>query len=442
VSVSAYPSYRDSGVEWLGQVPAAWGIKPLKFMADFVNGEAFKPSDWSDEGTPIIRIQNLNGGDDFNFYTGTVERRYYVQPGDLLFGWSGNRGTSFGPFLWKRDGLFYLNQHIFKILPGDCDPAWLHWCLRAVTLYVEQQAHGIIGMVHITKGALGAIAVPVPPHREQRDIAVFLNTETRKIDTLVVEQERLIALLREKRQAVISQAVTKGLDPSVPMTNSGIEWLGEVPKHWRCRDLKHLIRPGSSISYGIVQPGEPLDDGVPFVQTTNMTNGSFDLESLQRTSAAIADCYPRSRLEGGEVILGIRASIGACHVAPAHLKDANLSRGVARIACGDLISSDFLVAYLRSQNAAEYWSLMRQGSTFNEVSIETVRELPVPIPPSVEQQAIVDYLDHGTLAVNSLMVEAGRAIALLSERRTALISAAVTGKNDVRGVVPDVLEAA
>jgi len=137
MSVAPYPEYRDSGVEWIGELPTSWKIKPLKHLANFINGEAFKPTEWSNEGTPIIRIQNLNGGDDFNFFQGEIDPRYHVRKGDLLFGWSGNRGTSFGPFVWLRDGFYFLNQHIFKVLPTDCERQWFYWFLKAVTLYVE-----------------------------------------------------------------------------------------------------------------------------------------------------------------------------------------------------------------------------------------------------------------------------------------------------------------
>ncbi len=127
---------------------------------------------------------------------------------------------------------------------------------------------------------------------------------------------------------------------------SGVEWLGEVPEHWRIVPLKNLVKRGTSISYGIVQPGEPLEDGIPFVQTTNMTRGEFSLEALQKTSVHIASAYPRRELTGGEVLLGIRASIGAAHVAPMWLNGSNLSRGDARIAPSPEIINDFLVFYL------------------------------------------------------------------------------------------------
>ena len=294
----------------------------------------------------------------------------------------------------------------------------------------------------LNMSTLSAYRIAFPPVHEQAAIAAFLDRETRKIDALVAEQERLMALLKEKRQAVISQAVTKGLNPNARMKHSGVEWLGEVPKHWTTQPLKRLIADGSSISYGIVQPGEPQDVGVPFVQTTNMSSGTFVVEDLQRTTQQIAAAYPRSRLVGGEVILGIRASIGAAYVVPSRLAGANLSRGVARIDCGRNVDPAYLVSYLRSDSVAEYWALAKQGSTFNEVSIETVRDLVVPVPPIGEQHKIAAAVDVRDWGFAALVEEATHAITLLKERRAALISAAVTGKIDVRDLADTQRDAA
>jgi type I restriction enzyme S subunit len=159
-----YPAYEDSGVEWLGSIPAHWKKEPLKYITRFVNGAPFKPRDWGDEGTPIIRIENLNGGQDFNYTKLAVEPRYCVRKDDLLFAWSGNRGTSFGPFLWNQEGEYFLNQHIFRLEAFKLQTKWLYWVFKGVTAYVESQAHGIIGLVHITKQDLGIIRVPVVPN--------------------------------------------------------------------------------------------------------------------------------------------------------------------------------------------------------------------------------------------------------------------------------------
>lgn len=204
---------KDSDTEWLGQIPAHWEVKRLKYLADFINGAAFNPAEWGTQGTPIIRIQNLNGGDDFNYTTRKLPAKYISQEGELLFGWSGNRGTSFGPFLWSRKGKYYVNQHIFRVLPRHVTKEWFYWTLKAVTFRVERQAHGIIGMVHITRDELGAIYIPtIPNMSEQQAIAEFLDRETAKLDDLLVKVREAIARLKEFRIALISAAVTGRID--------------------------------------------------------------------------------------------------------------------------------------------------------------------------------------------------------------------------------------
>lgn len=203
---------KPSGIPWLGDVPGHWEIVPLKYLTKFINGAAFKPTDWKEEGTPIIRIENLNGGDAFNFSDAELHPRYLVQKGDLLFGWSGNRGTSFGPFLWQREGVYYLNQHIFRLDNYTFLKSFFYWLLRAVTQYVESEAHGIIGLVHITKEDLGNISVPVPQPNEQKLIADFIDTETARMDGIGQAIRAQIGKVREYRQALISAAVTGKID--------------------------------------------------------------------------------------------------------------------------------------------------------------------------------------------------------------------------------------
>jgi type I restriction enzyme S subunit len=432
-------------MEWFSAVPDHWDVLPCRAIVDERNekNEGLKSDFYLSLLANIGIIPYEEKGDIGNKKPEDLEKCKLVERGDLVIN-SMNYGI----------GSFGLSE-----LSGVCSPVYIvlrpksevieeRFALRIFECrdfqtYAQSFGNGILAhRAAINWDILKVLRVPVPPRSEQNLILQYLDQETGKIDALVAEQERLIALLKEKRQAVVSQAVTKGLNPNAPMKDSGFEWLGQVPAHWPCVALKHLIRSGTSISYGIVQPGEALDDGVPFVQTTNMTGGTFDLADLQRTSHTIAAAYPRTCLEGGEVLLGIRASVGACHVVPLHLRGANLSRGVARIVCDDRLVPDYLVAFLRSRFAADYWALHRQGSTFSEVSIETVREISVPVPSIYEQRFLVAAIQARADEFEALILEAKRAIALLKERRAALISAAVTGKIDVRSLTPTEQEAA
>jgi len=441
-----YPAYKNSGVEWLGWVPEHWQVKQLKYLASHI-GSGKTPSGgaevYQDAGVLFLRSQNVYEGglrlDDAAFISDEVDEEMKgsrVKPGDVLLNIT---GASIGrsclvPVAFERANV---NQHVC-IIRGEPPLAskWISLCLpsKAVQAQIDFSQNGA-GREGLNFEQIGNMFIALPHAEEIDEIASRLDRETARIDALIEKKTRFIELLREKRQALITHAVTKGLDPNVQMKDSGVQWLGEVPEHWGVKPLKLLVKEGSTISYGIVQPGEPLDEGVPFVQTTNMSSGDFEIESLQKTTPVIAAGFPRSRLTGGEVILGIRASIGAAFVVPMHLAGVNLSRGVARIDCSSELSSHFFVAYLSSMAVDGYWQLAKQGSTFNEVSIATVKELLVPVPPREEQAEIEDMLSNATAHLNSILKKTERSIELLKERRSALISAAVTGQIDLREAV-------
>jgi len=437
MSFPRYPAYKPSGVEWLGEVPEHWETIPLKHFADFTNGEAFKPAEWSDSGMPIIRIQNLNGGEDFNYYDGVVEDRYLVHDGDLLFGWSGNRGTSFGPFRWSRNEVCALNQHIFRVVPRAIGKQALYWILKAVTAHVEDQAHGIIGMVHITKSDLGAINVPIPEPLEQASIASFLDRETAKIDALIAEQQRLIELLQEKRQAVISHAVTKGLNPDAPMKDSGVEWLGDVPEHWSVTKIKRVV--STPVTDGPHETPEFLDEGILFVSAEAVSRGTIDFERI-RGFISIDDHnrYSQKYCPRRDDIFMVKsgATTGTSAIVETDI-EFNIWSPLAVIRCGPEALPRFVLHFIRSRNFLEAVALGWSFGTQQNIGMGVVENLGIVVPPLEEQRQIISLLECAAGEANLLIVEAERSIVLLQERRSALISAAVTGQIDVRGLAPD-----
>ncbi|MBW7974856.1 restriction endonuclease subunit S [Bradyrhizobium sp. BR 10289] len=204
---------KPSGIPWLGDVPAGWEVKKLKYLVRFNNGLAFKPSDWSVSGTPIIRIQNLNGSDVFNYTTkNDLPEDMLIAKGDIVFSWSGNIGTSFGPFIWERDFVGYLNQHIFKLEKVTSHRRYFYYVLKAVTKHVEENAHGIIGLVHITKPELGSISVPLAPFDEQVEIATWLDEHLSGINAIIERARREISLIQEFRTRLTADVVTGKLD--------------------------------------------------------------------------------------------------------------------------------------------------------------------------------------------------------------------------------------
>jgi type I restriction enzyme S subunit len=426
-----YPAYKPSYAAWSGDVPDHWSPIRLKHVfaeKKKVHNPAL-PAGSISFGNVIYKNEESLAKETKAAYQELRCGEFLINPLNMNYDLLSLRTA-----LSSIDVVVSTGYMILQSAEGY-DKNYLRWLLQQFDV-AHMKTLGAGVRQTISYADIGNSFIFQPSPTEQTKIAAFLDFETGKIDALIAKQERLIALLEEKRQAVISHAVTKGLNPTAPLRPSGIDWLGDVPEHWEVKSLKNLITETSSISYGIVQPGDALDTGVPFVQTTNMTTGDFDLLKLQKTLPSIAAQFPRSKLHGGEVLLGIRASIGAAHIVPDFLKGANLSRGVARIECAELVSPDFLVQFFRSKSAEQYWNLGKQGSTFNEVSIATVRELKISLPPQAEQADIVDFLAAKNAVFDALDAQAQSANALLKERRTALISAAVTGKIDVRDWQP------
>lgn len=429
-----YPAYKNSGVEWLGRVPEHWEIVPLKYETDFVNGAAFKPEQWSEVGTPIIRIENLNGSLNFNCFDGEMDGRYHVEQGDLLFGWSGNRGTSFGPFIWPHEGRHYLNQHIFRVCDFKFDKSWFYWSLKAVTAHVEDQAHGIIGMVHITKGDLGSVKIATPELAEQQVISAHLDRETARIDALIEKKTHFIALLGEKRQALITDAVTKGLDASVKMKNCSVDWLGEVPEHWDCCLFKHKclkVTDGAHISpdtvngvYYFVSTKDIVDERIDFAGALLTSSDSY--EYLVRTG-----CNP---LEG-DVLFSKDGTVGRTVVvrdAPDFVVASSLII-IRPEPCS--LDSVYFNYFCQSKVVASQVESLVRGAGLPRISIQNLLKIIGVFPPLAEQRVVVGFLDTEISRIDSLIRKTDRSIDLLKERRSALITAAVTGQIDLREAV-------
>lgn len=275
----------------------------------------------------------------------------------------------------------------------------------------------------------------MPPLSEQTQIAAFLERETAKTDGLIAEQQRLIELLKEKRQAVISRAVTKGLNPKAPMKPSGVEWLGDVPEHWVVTPLKWLTDPARPIMYGIVLPGPDVGEGIPILKGGNVRPSRMNLQSMARTTPAIEAPYARARLKEGDLVYSIRGSIGDCERVPADLEGANITQDVARVAIAKGICASWARWALLASAIRDDLAIGSLGAAVRGINIFDLKRASIPTPPVGEQAAIAAFIDSETAKLEQLSTEARRAIDLLRERRTTLISAAVTGQIDVRGLI-------
>lgn len=424
MSLPSYASYRDSDDPLVPAAPAHWYRSALKRLASYQNGYAFKPEDWSERGLPIIRIAQLTSDSEPNYFSGTLDEKLKVSQGDLLFSWS----ATIDSFIWAA-GDSWLNQHIFKVSPTEeATKSYLFYLIKFLApKLAEIDAHGST-MRHIKRESLGQL-VFVPPIPEQHSIAAFLDRETAKIDALIVEQEKLIALLAEKRQATISHAVTRGLNPNVPMSDSGVAWLGEVPAHW---DLPPLYMRYSA------ELGKMLDAGritgqhlVPYLRNVDVQWDDINYADLPSMDIEVTE-YERYTVREGDLLVCEGGEVGRAAVVEANVGVIGFQKALHRLRALSPRECPRYMFYTFAW-ASHAGAFAGEGqSTIAHLTGEQLRKYRFPRPPLAEQQAIARFLDVEFRKLNGLTTAAARAISLLKERRSALITAAVTGQIDVR----------
>ncbi|MBB6054105.1 restriction endonuclease subunit S [Armatimonas rosea] len=414
MSFPKYESYKDSGVEWLGEMPEHWEVSPFKRFVDIQNGSDHKHVEQAD-GYPV-----LGSGGIFAYASD------FLYDGESVL--LGRKGTIDKPLhvtgrFWTVDTMYWS-----KINP-DASGRFTYYL--ALTIPFDYYSTNT-ALPSMTKGSLSNHSVARPTLPEQRAIAAFLDRETSKIDDLIAEQQRLIALLTEKRQAVISHAVTKGLNPDAPMKDSGVEWLGEVPEHW---EYGSLTRISKRVVVGIAEAATHAyaDEGIPILRSTNIRAGKIIGEILHVDPDFAEDRESKS-IRSGDLITVRTGNAGVTAVIPEYMEGCQCFTMLITTLNSNS-DSQFYCYYLNSKTSQTYFSLEGWGTAQVNISVPILKCLPVPIPPLDEQRVIVSFLDCETAKIDDLITEAQRGITLLQERRSALISAAVTGKIDVRGAV-------
>jgi type I restriction enzyme S subunit len=445
VSFPRYPEYKDSGVEWLGNVPAHWGVVRVKHVLASMGSGGTPDTDnehfWADHGgTPWVAIGDMS---DRDFVDATAKRlsalgveskRLSVWPaGTLLF----SMYASLGHVAELRVPAA-TNQAILALVPqSDTSQAFLKRWFQFVRPSLREHASSNT-QDNLNAEKVRNLLLARPPLPEQRAIAAFLDRETAKIDALVAEQERLIELLKEKRQAVISHAVTKGLNPDAPMKDSGIEWLGEVPAHWEATRLRHLVVEGIAGPYGAsLTKAMYVSEGYRVYGQQQVIPNDFAVGDYFISEDKYLE-MSRYAVRAGDVLISVMGTIGKVAVVPAGASPGIINPRLVLYRCGSAIVPPFLRAALMSSRLQKEIQLEAQGSTMDGLNMRILADIVVPLPPIAEQLLILAHIDTRSAEFDALIAEAETAIALLQERRSALISAAVTGQIDVRGLVNEV----
>jgi len=432
MSFPRYEKYKDSGVEWLGEVPEGWEVVPLKRGFEVRLGKMLRPESASpeDQLLPYLRAANIQwAGVDVSdiklmWFSPAERDSLLLQVGDLLVSEGGDVGRA---SMWAGElEECYFQNSVNRVRPLEGNNArFLYYWISAIKDkgYIDVLCNKST-IAHFTAEKVQAVPVPFPPLPEQRTIAAFLDHETGKIDALVAEQEKLIGLLKEKRQAVISHAVTKGLDPNARMKDSGVEWLGEVPEGWKVERGRFLYKQLD------ILPDE--DDGV----VTAFRDGQVTLRENRRTDGftmAILEVGYQKVREGDLVIHGMDAFAGAIGVSESTGKCTPEYSVLTPL--NDETANGYFAHALRIMANRNFIfvicpSVRERAPRFR---FSSFKDVELPVPPALEQKKIIFHINKEISKIDTLIEEAKKAIELMKERRTALISAAVTGKIDVRG---------
>ena len=427
-----YPAYKDSGVEWLGEIPEHWEVRRLKYTAPVSTSKLDeKPVD-----ALYIGLENVESK------TGRLLLDTPIESVDSVVGVFEKGSVLFGklrPYLAKVACVEFSGVCTTELLV--LQPTIF---VSAKFLYYRLLSDDFIQLVNsMTYGTkmprasgeqIGNFHIQLPPISEQRVIITFLDRETSKINTLIAKKECLIKLLQEKRAALISHAVTKGLDPDAKMKDSGVEWLGEIPEHWEVRRLKFV---GAFYSGGTPSK-ENLDywsGDIPWVSPKDMKYEAIHDTEDHITTKAIEDSSTRL-VQPGAVLIVVRSGI-LKHTIPVGINiiPVTINQDMKAIVLKPILRPEYLASVIRGYQNTLLVEWRKEGTTVESIEFDLLANTSCPIPPVAEQQAIISYLEHETARIDALITKIGDAIEKLKEYSAALISAAVTGKIDVRDEV-------
>ncbi|MGF6637033.1 restriction endonuclease subunit S [Paraburkholderia sp. MM6662-R1] len=442
MKLKPYPKYRPSGVEWLGDVPTHWGVAPFKWQIERNDGGVWGDDPVADEGTVVLRSTEQ-----------TVDGHWRIdEPAKRLLNETERTAAllRFGDLLVTKSSGSAL--HIGKTTIVDAEVAGLKSCYsnfmqrirtrpsllprlawylmnnRLARLQFDLLSNSTTGLANLNGTMIGRLLLAVPPIEEQSDMVGFLDQETTKIDTLIAKQRKLIDLLQEKRRAVISHVVTKGLDSTVPMKPSGVEWLGDVPEHWQVMRLATLFREATeSGSAELPVLSVSIHSGV--------SDRELDESEMDRMVARSEDRSKYKRVRPGDLVYNMmRAWQGGFGTV---VVDGTVSPAYVVARPQTQLNTAYLELLLRTPQAVEQMRRYSQGVTDFRLRLywDEFKGISVACPPLDEANDIMKFVDMEASKIDTLIAKAQQAIELQKEHRTALISATVTGKVDVRELV-------
>ena len=419
-----YDSYKDSGVKWLGEIPSHWEVKRL---GSYFTERKVKVSDKEYEPLSVTKLGVFPQWENVA-KTNDGDNRKLVKRGDFVINSRSDRKGSSG--VSDRDGSVSLINIVLQ--PRKTIIAsYTNYLLKSYKFIEEyyRNGHGIVADLWTTRfDEMKMIKVAIPSIKEQEAIANYLDAATSKIDAAIAQQQKMIDLLNERKQIIINNAVTKGLDPNVKMKPSGIDWIGDIPEHWEIRKLKTIV---DKVGSGVTPRGGGsvyVDEGIMLLRSQNVYFEGFKLNDVAFITEAMDKEMGNTRVKEGDVLINITGgSIGRCHFVPKGFPRANVNQHVCIVRPRNF-SSKYLYYLLRSNFCQLQVELQQTGGNREGLTSAALKNFVLSIPPENEQKKIIDYLDEKDKGLQYSIEICQKQISLLQERKQIVINDVVTGK--------------
>jgi len=433
-----YAEYKESGQEWLGDVPAHWDVLRSKLILNEVDLRSITGKEQLlrvSQYTGVTQRKAADGSDSIDTRAVSLVGYKRVAANDLviniMLAWNGSLGAS------RYDGIVSPAYCVYRFKKGTLP--WYYHKLFRLPLYkgrIKTASTGVVeSRLRLYSDDLGCIEALIPPLDEQAAIVRFLDHANRKIDRFIRAKRKLIALLGEQKQAIIHRAITRGLNPNAPLKPSGIPWLGGIPNHWEVKRLGRV----TNLLTGFPFPSDGFtqkSSGVQLLRGINVTPSSIRWDDTVRWERRPADGLDKFALKRGDIVLGMDRPIIASGTRAAMVQDQDvpsiLLQRVARLRSKQQLDAEYLLFLLRGRLFAEYIAPIFTGISVPHLSPEQIRGFTVMLPTLEEQKAIVDHISTETVTINTSIDRTEREISLMQEYRTRLTADIVTGKLDVR----------
>ncbi|EDO7409177.1 restriction endonuclease subunit S [Campylobacter jejuni] len=420
-------NFKESGIEWLGEIPEHWEVVKINKIVTFVNGYAFENFDFNPIfEIPVIRIGEMQKEKilyDNCLKTKEKEKlkQFLISNNDILIALSG--ATTGKIAFCDTDNKAYINQRV-AIVRSKLKLVKYYFLTRGFSLLIELACNGS-AQPNISTKEIGEFKIPLPPLKEQEQIANFLDEKCKKIANFIEKKEKLITLLKEQKQALINETITKGLDKNINFKDSGIEWLGEIPQHWRIVKLKYVAFTNIGLVYTPDDIIENPDEGYPVLRANNIQNGKIDYQDLIYIKSK--QIGKKQIISSGDLLMCVRNG------------SENLLGKTAKIQDG-YFSFGAFTAIIKSQfNDYFYWifqtNMLRKSiasfsasNGIGQISQDDIKNFIISFPPLKEQEQIAQFLDSEISKIDAIIEKIKKQIELIKEYKITLINQAVCGR--------------